>query len=219
MPATDGGASAADWIAAWAQVGAAIGTVMTLAAALWINRRTRLALDDERNTRQEEIARLEATRTEADIQKVKRTIEKLLIQLNLEWDALEHSANWIKPSTLLEVAINTETPGMIRWAVGQSDDWRDPLRWFIRLMRDEWIGRLARGVSVSLVVPRGSDMQVQIYLSELETTAHRDIYGAVEKVFDCHREFLGAHNAGWRGKRSAGWLKNLSTMPSRPLVF
>lgn len=70
------GASTADWLAAWSQLGAAVGTVLTLAAALWINRRTRIALDDERSARREDVSRLESAQREARKEQVKATANR-----------------------------------------------------------------------------------------------------------------------------------------------
>jgi len=78
---TNGAGMSADWLAAWAQVGAAIGTVLTLLAALWINHRTRVALDDERLARKQDVARLDASRIAADIQSVKATAHSLIEQV------------------------------------------------------------------------------------------------------------------------------------------
>jgi hypothetical protein len=54
-----------------------VGTVLTLAAALWINRRTRIALDDERTARQQEIARLEADQREKTSHEVLAGVDEL----------------------------------------------------------------------------------------------------------------------------------------------
>ncbi|MFC5265435.1 hypothetical protein ACFPJ1_25275 [Kribbella qitaiheensis] len=54
-----------------------MGTVLTLAAALWINRRTRIALDDERTARQQEIARLEADQREQNSHTVLAGVDEL----------------------------------------------------------------------------------------------------------------------------------------------
>jgi hypothetical protein len=198
------GSSTADWIAAWAQVGAAIGTVLTLAAALWINRRTRIALDEERTARQQDIARLEAVAADAGIQKVKTTAAALLVQVDESVAARDRrEAPFEAPGMLGLVAAGFAA--VTTQAILADDDDDSTPEWIARYVARlllpmavfGWVGQIIGLLIVALSHAAASETRIANLLAELDSTAHPEIAAVAHEVEAAARKILDIRDKTW----------------------
>lgn len=182
LPSEGSVASTADWLAAWGQVGGAVFTALALAAALWINRRTRLALDDERVTRQQEIARLEADQRERTARALLTNVEEFIAAVLSFRLARRTSSNRLQASAMMILEGFVDLLGELSGISSDASQELDPkfTRRKPKSLRSRgglqyWRQHTEWYAEAEVLSPKAALVRVSLTLSRLREVAHPDL--------------------------------------------